>query len=58
MDHGGKAPTGPEIQVRLEQSAALLPPDALCDICGYPMLDIHCKLICRHCGFMRDCSDP
>ena len=30
----------------------------LCDICGFPMLDVHCKLICRNCGFMRDCSDP
>jgi len=29
-----------------------------CDICGFPMLDVHCKLICRNCGFMRDCSDP
>ena len=32
--------------------------DELCDICGRPMLDVHCKLICRNCGFMRDCSDP
>jgi hypothetical protein len=30
----------------------------LCDICDFPMLDVHCKLICRNCGFMRDCSDP
>ncbi len=29
-----------------------------CDICGFPMLDVHCKLVCRNCGFMRDCSDP
>jgi hypothetical protein len=35
------------------------PPEGeFCDICGFPMLDVHCKLICRHCGFMRDCSDP
>ena len=35
------------------------PPEGeLCDICGFPMLDVHCKLICRNCGFMRDCSDP
>ncbi|HEV8244088.1 MAG TPA: hypothetical protein VGQ07_08840 [Nitrospirales bacterium] len=33
-------------------------PGELCDICGCPMLDVHCKLICRNCGFMRDCSDP
>ena len=29
-----------------------------CDLCGGPMLDLHCKLICRGCGFKRDCSDP
>ncbi|MCG3112214.1 MAG: hypothetical protein MPW16_09310 [Candidatus Manganitrophus sp.] len=29
-----------------------------CDLCGAPMLDLHCKLICRRCGFKRDCSDP
>lgn len=29
-----------------------------CDLCGAPMLDFHCKLICRQCGFKRDCSDP
>ena len=35
------------------------PPEGeLCDICGFLMLDVHCKLICRNCGFMRDCSDP
>lgn len=29
-----------------------------CDICGGPMLDLHCKLICNRCGYKRDCSDP
>ncbi len=29
-----------------------------CDICGAPMLDRHCKLVCLSCGFQRDCSDP
>ncbi len=29
-----------------------------CDICGNVMLDLHCKLRCTNCGFMRDCSDP
>jgi hypothetical protein len=38
---------------------SVAPPEGeLCDICGVPMLDVHCKLICRNCGFMRDCSDP
>ena len=29
-----------------------------CDRCGAEMLDVHCKLSCRACGFVRDCSDP
>lgn len=30
----------------------------LCDLCGAPMLDRHCKLVCLRCGYQRDCSDP
>jgi hypothetical protein len=29
-----------------------------CDICGGPMLDRHCRLVCLRCGYERDCSDP
>ncbi len=29
-----------------------------CDLCGGPMLDRHCKLVCQNCGYQRDCSDP
>ena len=29
-----------------------------CDICGSPMQEHHCKLVCHSCGFIRDCSDP
>lgn len=29
-----------------------------CDLCGGPMLDRHCKLLCLSCGYQRDCSDP
>ena len=31
---------------------------ALCDLCGFPMREVHCKLICDQCGYTRDCSDP
>ena len=31
---------------------------ATCDLCGAPMIDRHCKLVCRNCGYQRDCSDP
>jgi len=33
-------------------------PVYICDRCGTEMLDLHCKLRCTVCGFMRDCSDP
>ena len=29
-----------------------------CDLCGAMMEDVQCKLRCRNCGYMRDCSDP
>ena len=31
---------------------------AICDICGFQFIDLHCKLRCIKCGYMRDCSDP
>jgi hypothetical protein len=30
----------------------------LCDLCGTPMRESHCKLVCGQCGYTRDCSDP
>ncbi len=30
----------------------------VCDLCGAPMIDRHCKLACPACGYQRDCSDP
>jgi hypothetical protein len=32
--------------------------DTTCWVCGATIVDVHCKIVCRHCGFMRDCSDP
>ena len=43
----------PDHQVRRPQQEAVP-----CDICGKPMQEHHCKLVCHACGFMRDCSDP
>ena len=31
--------------------------DLTCDLCGAPMYEVHCKVICRACGYKRDCSD-
>jgi hypothetical protein len=41
-----------------KSSPAPSPPIYVCDLCGTEMLDLHCKLRCTTCGFMRDCSDP
>jgi len=29
-----------------------------CDVCGGPTFELRCKIICRTCGYTRDCSDP
>jgi hypothetical protein len=31
---------------------------SVCDLCGSPMRESHCKLVCDQCGYVRDCSDP
>jgi len=33
-------------------------PAASCELCGGPVLERHCRIICLNCGFQRDCSDP
>ncbi|RMH14889.1 MAG: gamma carbonic anhydrase family protein [Gemmatimonadetes bacterium] len=30
----------------------------LCERCGAIMYERHCKIACRNCGYIRDCSDP
>jgi hypothetical protein len=31
----------------------------LCEVCGAEMrYTAACKLVCRRCGYTRDCSDP
>jgi glycine oxidase len=29
-----------------------------CDLCGAPMKEWHCRIVCPACGYQRDCSDP
>lgn len=29
-----------------------------CELCGGPVLQHHCKIVCLNCGYQRDCSDP
>ncbi|MEJ2540432.1 MAG: hypothetical protein P8188_10750 [Gemmatimonadota bacterium] len=44
----------PRRQGRVERGT----PGHYCELCGGPVLDRHCKVICLNCGFQRDCSDP
>lgn len=38
--------------------AGTAPSGPVCELCGGPLLDRHCKLLCLNCGYQRDCSDP
>lgn len=29
-----------------------------CELCGGPVLERHCRIVCLNCGYQRDCSDP
>lgn len=56
----GDSAAGPsyEAEGRAEDPIQLDRDVVLCDICRNGMYDFHCRLICPHCGFQRDCSDP
>ena len=30
----------------------------MCELCGGPTMERHCKVVCLSCGYQRDCSDP
>jgi 8-oxo-dGTP diphosphatase len=32
--------------------------DTYCWLCNRSVIKRHCKIVCQHCGFTRDCSDP
>lgn len=32
--------------------------DRGCELCGGPVVERHCKIVCLNCGYQRDCSDP
>ena len=32
--------------------------DTRCDVCGNGVEIVHCKIVCKSCGNVRDCSDP
>lgn len=43
---------------RIDRLRAHRADDEVCWVCGGPVLKRHCKIVCRVCGFTRDCSDP
>ncbi|HII41344.1 MAG TPA: hypothetical protein HA326_09040 [Thermoplasmata archaeon] len=43
---------------RRPKNASLGDGRLLCDVCGAPAYEARCKIICRRCGYTRDCSDP
>lgn len=45
-EEGGEGPAGGD------------PATGICELCGGPTLDRHCKVLCLRCGYQRDCSDP
>lgn len=54
-----RAPDAPEEREGRDEPRSAGEADApLCDLCGHPMLERHCKLVCLNCGYRRDCSDP
>jgi carbonic anhydrase/acetyltransferase-like protein (isoleucine patch superfamily) len=34
------------------------PSAPVCELCGGPLMERHCKIVCLSCGYQRDCSDP
>lgn len=29
----------------------------ICARCGHAMMEMHCRVFCTNCGYMRDCND-
>lgn len=57
-DHGAPAPGAGERGPGDPEGVPVEEQIFFCDLCGHPMLNLHCKLICEQCGYKRDCSDP
>ncbi len=53
----------PRYMIDDKEDMVLAPPkpkpiEDKCEICGGRFTERSCKVICRNCGFTRDCSDP
>lgn len=52
---GGRTGRGPERESGTGGGGSA---PLVCELCGGPVLDRHCKIVCLNCGYQRDCSDP
>lgn len=59
-DEDPRPPDPPREPDRVDFDPAYDPDEpVVCEICGAAMTyTASCKIICRNCGYMRDCSDP
>lgn len=48
----------PQVKGSADPDPAARSTGPVCEICGTPMYDRHCKIACPNCGYLRDCSDP
>jgi hypothetical protein len=53
FEPGGRPPADEPVEQARETE-----PEHRCDLCGAPMLEWHCRIVCTFCGYQRDCSDP
>lgn len=58
MNERERADEGDSRHERAETPAKGTTAVVRCELCGGPVIDRHCKLVCRNCGYQRDCSDP
>jgi hypothetical protein len=56
VEPGRQTPAGEPAEPA--EAAREAEPEHRCDLCGAPMLEWHCRIICTFCGYQRDCSDP
>jgi len=55
---GGPAPAEDQWTEDAPRSDGASAGPPVCDVCGAPMYERHCRIICPRCGYQRDCSDP
>lgn len=57
-DDASGGPPPPDGEAEGGEAGPVGTPGLTCELCGGPVLDRHCKILCLNCGYQRDCSDP